>query len=131
MELINEPQDMIRAFAAFERSHWNSLPERVQSTIEENRGSPIDMFARTAEALYANLDKLKNQASKILLAQLARLCDQNGWQDWRGGRGRAVYRAVARDLGEPPPEGETWPDPESDPEPQAQYREPDAPADPE
>jgi hypothetical protein len=116
MHLVDNIPDMAREFAAFERKHFDSLPERVQEVIDQNRGgSVVDLYARTAEALYAHRDELSNKASRTLLAQLASFCGANGWHNFRDGRGLAIARAAARDNDDDPLLGDSHPAPEDDP----------------
>lgn len=127
MDIPADIPAMANALADFERAHWASLPAEVQDTINANRGgSMVDLFARTAEALWAYRADLSNQASQILLAQLATFCGSQGWHNLRDGRGFAMANAVRRDLGEEPPTGVTWPDPADDPEPDPAFVQPEA-----
>lgn len=122
METPNDIPEMARQLAEFERKHWDSLPERVRQVIDGNRGgSVVDLFARTAEALYAHRDELTNKASKELAAKLASFSGAMGWHGWRGGRGLAASKAMLREAGAAPPQGQSWPKREEDPEPDSIY----------
>lgn len=120
MELIpwTDAPAMDLALRNFERKHWDSLPSHVKEEIDRRRGpSPdfVGLFCNVAERLYADPDGRSNKDKRTILGQLAYFCGGNGWHGWRDGRGAAVQRAMARDNGEEPPEGETWPNPENDP----------------
>jgi hypothetical protein len=131
MQLYDNAPDMAAALRAFEREHWGSLPARVREEIERNSGpgsSFVVLFANTAEAMFADPQGHSNKAKRTLLGQLAYICGLNGWHGFRDGRGLAIQKAMARDNGETPPEGSSWPDASSDPAPDPSFAPAEEPA---
>ena len=109
---------MANELAAFERRFWDSLPVEVQTAINTHRsGNTVALFATTAEVMYATRHRLKNKASRRLLAKLAAYCGVHGFHELREGRGFGIARAMERDCEEALPEGATYQDPSDDPAP--------------
>jgi hypothetical protein len=134
MELIpgNDASAMDKALRDFERSHWSELPAHIQREIDLRRGpSPdfVSLFCNVAEMMYADPAARSNKAKRTIIGQLAFFCDSNGWHGWRGGRGFAVQRAMARDNGEEALEGNPWPPRDDDPAPDSSFAPPEEPAD--
>lgn len=72
----------------------------------------------TVESLWAVREQL-DAAGKTLLGALAGFMAAPGndfMEKGRSGRGTAMRYAMQRDLGEPAPEGRSWPEPSEDPE---------------
>lgn len=118
-EGIPEADAALRAFAL---SPPASLPEHTAATLAEVQAqlSPVDRIVKSGEALYAVLTDL-TIAGKELCAGLISLASPQGWHGLaEDNRGLRMVKACRRELGEESPTG-SWPDPESDPEPKAEY----------
>lgn len=118
MDLTTDATQMASWLRTFERAHWAELPPRVQSEIEKSSGpgqSFVVLFANVAEAMYADPKGHSNKAKREILGQLAYICGFYGWHGFRDGRGFAIQQAMARDNGETPQEGASWPDADKDP----------------
>ena len=134
MEFPDNIEALGKAAQTYVMLHGSTLAEDVRDRVIAGLGapSPVDRIVKTGEALYAVHANLDDEG-KVLVAQLISFAAMNGWhglaEDNRGGR---IVMAMRRDLGEEAPGGASWPDPESDPSPLAEYvpPAPTEPADP-
>lgn len=108
---------MVQALTAFRIAHTASLSAQTQAALAEADAQPggMVMFLVAMEALYAAREDL-NDAGKMICAQLGAFCAMVGWP---GGdpRPNLIHQVMRRELGEQPPAGLSWPDPEADPPP--------------
>ena len=115
--------DARNAIMDFRAAHGMSLPEDIQPTFRELSvsPSPVDQIVKTGELLYARREELTPAAS-ALAAGLISFAVMQGWHGLsEGGRGEGIVVALRRELGETPPTGSAWPDPEADPAPSDVY----------
>jgi hypothetical protein len=123
MEFPDNIQALGNAAQTFVMLHGATLAEDVRDRVIAALGapSPVDRIVKTGEALYAARADL-NEAGKMLVGQLISFAAMNGWhglaEDNRGGK---IVMAMRRDLGEAAPAGGSWPEPEEDPEPLAEF----------
>jgi hypothetical protein len=77
--------------------------------------SPVDQIVRIGEYLYAHRSEVADP-SKDIAGGLIAFATINGWHGLLADdRGNRIVQALRRDLGETPPPGLDWPDPETDP----------------
>lgn len=132
-ETIGDAKLAIMDFAAF---HQNELPEDVRQDFRALvSASPVDQIVKTGELLYARHNDCCPEASE-LAAGLIALATAHEWHGLaEDARGSKIVQALRRDLmlswplwilkQEPVP-GFSWPEPESDPAPLAQYAKSEA-----
>lgn len=116
MIVIQDVPSALEAIRQWELSHYASLPVVVQGVMDrvaQNNLSPVDRIVYTAEALYADADKI-NDAGKELATGLLGFAASNGWHGLGGGRAASITAFLS---------GGT----EEGPEPLAQFVRPPAP----
>jgi hypothetical protein len=91
-----------------------SSEQRARFQQEAAQLSPVVRFANIAELMFANIATVGDEG-RTLGAQCAHICRMNNWHSLGDPRGLGVVKAFKRELGEDPPDGETWPDPADDP----------------
>ncbi|NML04262.1 hypothetical protein [Sphingomonas sp. G-3-2-10] len=117
------------AIISFAMNHASALDEAVRDSFLDLAGqpSPVDQVVKVAELLYANAASLTDEG-RDLVGSLASYASENFWHGMQvDGRGNRIALAMRRQNGETPPEGSSFPDPETDPAPLPAY----APASPE
>ena len=79
--------------------------------------SPVDQIVQLGEYLYAHREDVADEG-KDLGGALIAFATINGWHGLlEADRGNRIVQAMRRDLGETPPAGLDWPEPEDDPAP--------------
>lgn len=122
MDLPNEIPALRSAIFTFYGLHQATLPAHTRGHIETAAGfpSPVDQFTIVAEALYAGLGDIEDEAAlaaaTTLTGQVANFVATMWGTMSLESRGLRIYAAMRRRLGET--EG---PDPSEDPVPLADY----------
>lgn len=96
-----------QAIRSLEHDEWDTLPEKVQQTLNKTAevgASPVDRIVKVAEAIYANRVAVSADAAETA-AGLFFLASMNGWHgvndDDRATKAAAVLRGDDAEAPEP------------------------------
>lgn len=117
---IAEAADAARSFFYINQTVLPPIVAEKLATQVGTGGSPVDLLVAFVESSYANREDVPPEMLEIA-AGLGLIIIQFGFHGGLNGRAEAIVQALRRDSGEQAPAGNVWPDPETDPDPDARY----------